>query len=60
MASFNVKCSQKLDDGDTALVEEYHHVDRYDVMDIVQEYHRRAISKSYVMSYTIIVDIKAS
>jgi hypothetical protein len=55
--SFNVKCSQKLDDGDTALVEEYRNVDKYEVTDIMTTYYQRSSSKSYVNSFTITVEI---
>ena len=55
--TFTVKCSQKLNDGDTALVEEYPNVDKYDVVDIMNTYYQRAASKSYVDSFIITVDI---
>ncbi len=55
---FNITCSQKLDDGDTALVEEYRNVDVYDMRDIIDHYERRAIDKSFVVSFSINVEIK--
>lgn len=55
---FNVKCSQKLDNGDTALVEEYNNISEAEVADIMGAYHIRAVSKSYVDSFTIVVEIK--
>ncbi len=55
---FNVKCAQKLNDGDTALVEEYCNVDKYDVANIINEYYARSAEKSYVNSFTINVEIK--
>lgn len=54
---FNVKCYQKLDDGDTALVEEYNNVDKYDVVDIMTTYYQRSAEKSYVDSFNINVEI---
>lgn len=53
---FNIKCSQKLDDGDTALVEEYRGVDVDDVAAIMSTYHLRSC-KSYVDSFKIEVEI---
>lgn len=55
--TFNVKSSQKLDDGDTALVEEYTNVDKYDVADIMAACQRKATYVSYVTSFTITVEI---
>lgn len=57
---FNVKCSQKLDDGDTALVEEYNNLTEDEIGEIVESYHDRATSKSYVVSYNITVEINRS
>lgn len=53
----NVKCSQKLDDGGTVLVEEYNNVDKYDVVDIMTTYYQRLAEKSYVDSFNITVKI---
>lgn len=58
MFRFIVKCSQKLNDGDTALVEEYNSNSMVDVNDIIQQYAERANSKSYVDSFSITVEIK--
>lgn len=55
--TFNVKCSQKLDDGDTTVVEEYINVDKYDVADIMVECQRKATYVRYVSSFTITVEI---
>lgn len=54
---FNVTCSQKLNDGDTALREEYKNVDKYDVANIISEYYKRSAEKSYVDSFSINVEI---
>jgi len=53
----NIKLSQKLDDGDTALVEEHRDVDEFDVTGIVGEYYRRALSHSYVVSVTVVITL---
>jgi len=58
MFKFNVTCSQKLNDGDTALVEEYCSNSEADVNYIIQQYAKRSIEKSYVDSFTITVKIK--
>lgn len=58
MFKFIVKCSQKLNDGDTALVEEYNSNSMTDVNDIISQYASRAASKSYVDSFTVTVEIK--
>lgn len=58
MFKFKITCSQKLDDGDTALVEEYNSNSEADINDIVQQYAKRAINKNYVDSFTIKVEIK--
>jgi len=55
---FLVKCSQKLDDGDTALNEEYNAETEFDVIEIIQSYGARATEKRYVDSFTITVEIK--
>ena len=55
---FNVRCSQKLDDGDTALIEEHNNVSETEVCDNMGSYHVTAVSKSYVESFTFIVEIK--
>lgn len=52
---FNIKLSQKLDDGDTALVEEHRNIAAYYVQDIIAEYAQRSMSKHYVESYTAMV-----
>lgn len=57
MFKFTVNCSQKLDDGDTALVEEYKSNSEADINDIIQQYAHRAISKNYVDSFTVTVKI---
>lgn len=58
MTTFIVKCSQKLNDGDTALVEEYSPNDSWaDMMEVISQYAERAISKSYVESFTVTVKI---
>jgi hypothetical protein len=59
MPKFNVTLSQKLDDGDTALVEEYRDCQEDEVPDVISNYHARAASHSYVKSYTAVVEIKA-
>lgn len=56
MNKFNIKLSQKLNDGDTALVEEHRAVDEYYVQDIIAEYGKRAMSHSYVVSYTALIE----
>lgn len=57
--TFIVKCSQKLDDGDIALIEEYSPNDSWvDMFEVIAQYAERAISKSYVDSFTITVEIK--
>lgn len=56
MARFNIKLSQKLDDGDTALREDHDNVAEYYVQDIIAEYAKRAMSHSYVVSYTALVE----
>lgn len=58
MPKFNITLSQRLDDGDRALVEEHTNVDGYYVADIISEYHNRAVAHSYVVSYTAVVTIK--
>jgi hypothetical protein len=58
MLRFNIKCSQKLDDGDTALIEEYRDVNSSDVAEIMTTYYQRSASKSYVDSFKIEVEIK--
>ena len=58
MFRFIVKCSQKLNDGDTALVEEYNSNSEADINDIIQQYAKRAIEKSYVDSFSVTVEIK--
>lgn len=58
MFKFIVKCSQKLNDGDTALVEEYNSNSEIDINDIISQYANRAISKNYVDSFTVTVEIK--
>ena len=58
MFKFKVTCSQKLDDGDTALVEEYNSNSLTDVSDIISQYASRAADKSYVDSFTVKVEIK--
>lgn len=58
MQYFDITLSQLLDDGDTALVEEYHHVDGNDIPDIIAQYHERCVARSYVVSYTAVVTIK--
>lgn len=55
---FNVKLSQKLDDGDTALVEEYRDLDETEVAHVIGAYQLRVMSKSYVNSFTVKVEIK--
>jgi hypothetical protein len=57
MFKFKVTCSQKLDDGDTALVEEYNSNSLTDINDIIGQYAERATSKSYVDSFTVKVEI---
>lgn len=54
---YNITCSQLLDDGDTALVEEHHDVEEYDVQDIADEYRKRAFSHAYVESVTISITV---
>jgi hypothetical protein len=49
----NIRCSQKLDDGDTALIEEYRDVTQYDAPNVIEEYYKRAFSHSYVVSVSI-------
>ena len=56
MPKFNIRLSQKLNDGDTALREDHDSVDEYYVQDIIAEYARRAMSHSYVVSYTALVE----
>ena len=56
MPKFNIKLSQELDDGDTALVEYHTKIDEYYVQDIINEYGQRSMSKRYVVSYTAIVE----
>lgn len=58
MLKFNLKCSQKLDDGDTALVEDYVVYTSSEVNEIINQYAERAISKTYVDSFTVTVEIK--
>ena len=58
MPKFNIKLSQKLDDGDTALTEEYRDCQEDEVMDCISNYHARAASKSYVVSYNVLVEIR--
>lgn len=55
---FNVKLSQKLDDGDTALVEEHRDLNETEVSHVIGSYQLKAMSKSYVDSFTVIVEIK--
>lgn len=54
---FNVKCSQRLDDRDTALVEEYPGVSEADADVIIKQYQARSIERSYVESFTISIEI---
>lgn len=56
--NFTVRCSQKLNDGDTALSEEYAAETEQDVNDIISQYGARCIEKSYVTSFNITVEIK--
>lgn len=56
MPKFNIRLSQKLNDGDTALREDHDNVDEYYVQDIIAEYAKRAMSHSYVVSYTAFVE----
>ena len=58
MFKFKITCSQKLDDGDTALVEEYNSNSLTDINDIISQYASRAIDKRYVDSFTVKVEIK--
>lgn len=58
MFKFTIKCSQKLDDGDTALVEEYNSNSEADINDIISQYSNRAINKNYVVSFSVTVEIK--
>lgn len=58
MFKFTVICSQKLDDGDTALVEEYNSNSLTDVNDIISQYAARSADKNYVDSFTVKVEIK--
>lgn len=58
MHKFDITLSQRLDDGDCALLEEHKDVDGYYIADLINEYHNRAVSHSYVKSYTVIVTIK--
>lgn len=57
MFKFKVTCSLKLNDGDTALVEEYNSNSLTDINDIIGQYANRAIDKSYVDSFTVKVEI---
>ena len=57
MATFNVTCSQKLDDGDTALIEEHRAVDQHDLLLIIKEYQSRSASHDYVVGCNISIDI---
>lgn len=54
---FNIKCEQKLNDGDTALSEEYSVTTEQDVNEVIAQYAARAISKSYVDSFSVKVEI---
>lgn len=58
MFKFKIKCNQKLNDGDTALCEEYKSNSEADMNDIIQQYAKRAIDKNYVDSFTVTVEIK--
>lgn len=57
MITFKITCSQKLDDGDTALVEEYQSDSLPDINDIISQYANRSADKSYVDSFTVKVEI---
>lgn len=57
MFRFTVKCSQKLNDGDVALIEEYNSNSENDINDIIQQYASRAIEKNYVDGFSINVEI---
>lgn len=50
MQRYNLHCSTLLNDGDTALHEEYKRVDSGLAKDIIEEYIQRASDKSYVVS----------
>lgn len=56
MKKFNVTYNAKLDDGDT-FTEEYHNVEEKDMVSLMAECHRRAVIKSYIVSYEIKVTI---
>ncbi len=56
MNTFNIQLHQVLDDGDTALREEHRNVAERDVQAIIAEYAQRAMSHSYVCSYTAVVE----
>jgi len=58
MAKFHITLSQRLDDGDRALVEKHTNIDGYYVADIISEYHNRAVAHSYVDSYSVLVEIE--
>jgi hypothetical protein len=58
MFKFIVTCSQKLNDGDTALIEEYNSNSLTDVNDIISQYSSRSADKNYVDSFTVKVEIK--
>ena len=56
--NFNIICSMKLNDGDTALVEEYDVDNEIEIDKIVKDYTDRATDRSYVDSFNIVVKIK--
>lgn len=58
MIKFIVKCSMKLNDGDTALSEEYFEYKAEEMNEIIKQYAERAVDRTYVDSFSITVEIK--
>mgnify|MGYP003404102698 FL=1 len=56
MKMFNVTYNAKLDDGDT-FTEDYINVEEENMAALMAECHRRAVIKSYIVSYEIKVAI---
>jgi hypothetical protein len=48
MIKFIVKCSQKLNDGDTAIVEEYHVDSEDDINKVIIQYTQLSVTRRYV------------